>query len=451
MIKALWFLIQIIAISAACVWVLQQPGSVVISALGYTVTAKLGVVLFGVGVLLLLTLIVYRIAMALGALPGWLGRHNAETRRQKGMRAMTRGFAALAAGDAKNAAAFAGQTRKFLPQEKGLPLLLEAQAARLRGDQAGARRIFQDMLKDKDAAFFGIRGLMSGAIEEGDYRRALDHARQALSQNPRQPWIIKTVYELELQNREWDAALTTGRKAIKYKAIDTQKVRSDETAILLYRSRQKEIEGQGEEALKLALQAYRIDKCYVPSVFALLTLYVERGQKGKIKPILEKAWKASPHPDLLPFWEVIEPEAKKNDPMRRLKWYERIVALRPDSVEAQIAAAQAAMEQKLWGEAKAYLTAAERIEPLSRLYRLRADIIRQTSRDEEEIHRCMELAADAPAAKVWYCARTGHIYERWSPIAEPHGAFNTIVWGYPRFHAGENIVREQELLLEPAA
>ena len=40
-----------------------------------------------------------------------------------------------------------------------------------------------------------------------------------------------------------------------------------------------------------------------------------------------------------------------------------------------------------------------------------------------------EKAADAAADKVWICRETGRIYDRWSPIAEPHGSFNTIVWG----------------------
>jgi uncharacterized membrane-anchored protein len=65
------------------------------------------------------------------------------------------------------------------------------------------------------------------------------------------------------------------------------------------------------------------------------------------------------------------------------------------------------------------------------LYRLWARLAERLGHSEEA-RRWLEKAADAPQGKVWTCLETGRIYDKWTAVAEPHGAFNTIRWDYPR-------------------
>src|SRR6185295_17797099 len=111
--------------------------------------------------------------------------------------------------------------------------------------------------------------------------------------------------------------------------------------------------------------------------------------------------------------------------------FERLVALRPDDAESQLAAAEAAIEQGLWGSARAYLERADSIRPGPRLYRLRARLAQALDRPEEA-SLMLRKAAEAPPDKTWVCAETGRTYEHWSPVAQPHGSFNTIIWDYPQ-------------------
>jgi HemY protein len=82
-------------------------------------------------------------------------------------------------------------------------------------------------------------------------------------------------------------------------------------------------------------------------------------------------------------------------------------------------------------EARQYLVAAERIQPTARLYRLWS-ACEDAQGHFNEGRRYLDLAENAAPAKVWTCRETGRIYEHWSPVAEPHGSFNTIIWDYPR-------------------
>lgn len=453
MLRALWFLVQLFVIVVAAVWLLEQPGSLIIEFLDYKVTASFGIGLLVLAALILIAITVYKVLNGIVSIPKVLSRYKNESARQRGYRAMTRGFVAVAAGNAKDATKFSKETRRFLPNEQGLPLLLEAQAARLRGEEGKAKEIFRELLKDRDAAFFGIRGLLKSAIDEGNKIKALDYARQALALNPKQPWIIKTVYDLELQNRRWDNALETAKKGIRFKAISKERAVSDHIAILLHRAREDELAGLQIEAVKKLQQAYKMDKCFVPTFLALGKIYMEQEKNRKVKSMLEKIWKKNPHPDLVNFWRQLAPENTAKNPMKQLRFFEKVLALKPDSVEGQMAIARIAMEASLWGEAKAYLTAAEKIQPLAEIYRMRAEIEQQTTKNEDVVRTWLLQASEAPAGKVWHCRLTGHIYDRWSAIAEPHGSFNTIEWGYPERKINTLALSDmgEPLLLEPAA
>jgi HemY protein len=451
MVRAVWFFIQLVAIIAVSVWIIERPGQIVVRFSDYTVTAQLGAGLLVLAVLVLTSLLVYRVLRSIVDFPIFLKRRSDEATRKKGFQALTRGFVAIAAGNAKDANNYARQTKRLLTGETGLPLLLEAQAARLRGDEGKARLIFTELLKDKDAAFFGVRGLLKSALDAQDYETALDHARRALALNPKQPWILRMVYELELHTRRWKAAQATAKKIVRYKAMDPAQVKSNEIAILLHRARQSELNGEKNDALNYIRKAYKLDKFFIPTVLAELKHVMEQGKTRKAKSILQKAWKHSPHPDLLPYWEELAPQNTKRDPMKKLKYYEKILALKPESVEGQLAVARAAIDQSLWGEAKAYLAAAEKIYPVADIYRLRAEIEKRTTKNEEVVHNYLEKASEAPAGKVWYCKKTGHIYDRWSAVAEPHGTFNTIEWGYPQIGVPMAAIQQMDMLMFEAS
>lgn len=450
MFRALWFLIQVGLVVAAAVWISQRPGFVTVEWLDYRLSAQIGIFLLGIAVLVIAALVLYKIFATLFSLPGRFVEYRRDGARKRGYRSMTRGFVAIAAGDAKSAGKFARQTRALLPDDTGLPLLLEAQAARLRGEESQARVSFEKLLKDKDASFFGIRGLLKSSMDRGDLRGALEFARKAQAAQPKQPWVLNTVYDLELRNRLWDDAAKTLSKIEKYKTMPAERVRYDMIALLLQQAQQDDAQGMTGDAMRKLVRAHRMDPLYVPSTLRLAEKYVARGKNRKATALIEKTWKENPHPDLLTLWDALAPENKPSDMTRRLRWYEKLVAIKPDSAEGQMAAARAAMQDGLWGEAKAYLTIAEQIEPSAKLYKLRAQAEEQISHDPKKVREWLEKAADAPASKVWTCRETGAVYEQWSPVAEPHGAVGSIVWGYPMAAGRRSISALEPTMIEAA-
>lgn len=439
MIRALWFFCQIAIVIAALIWISTQQGAVDIAWRDYELDLNLGVFLLGTLAVVLVGLAVLKLISYFVDLPNRVSRRNAQRAQEKGYQSLTRGFVAIAAGDAKKATQYAKEVRHLLPNDTGLPLLLEAQAARLRGEDHVARHAFEQLLGDKDAAFFGIRGLLKSSLDAGDKLAALEYAKGALTQNPKQPWVIKAVYDLELQNAQWRNAYDMLPRVRKARAVEEEQLVKDETSLLLILADDYAMAGLDGEALKKAERAVKLNPTFVPAVLHLAEMYQERGKTGKIAGLVERAWRANPHPELAVWWDKVAPQNKASDASRRLRWHEKLVAMRPDSADAQLAAAMVAMEDGLWGEAKTYLQAAETLRPTAQVYRLRAKLEEETTRDQYLIKTWLEKAADAAPDAVWYDTLTGNIYERWSPIALPQASFNTIEWGHPALPANQNL------------
>jgi HemY protein len=451
MVRVFLFTVQIILLIAAGYWIFNHPGSVSIHWLGYDIEAHIGVAFVALVTIVFTLLFLYKVIGWVAALPRRLMGLRGRKRRGRGFQSLTIGLSAVAAGDSRLASYHAYRMRQFLPDEKGLPWLLEAQAAKLRGEDGEAKMFFEKLLKDKDTAFMGVRGLLTAAIDSADVDSALELARQALVMHPAQSWIIRTVFGLEVQKREWAAALTTLKKGERAKAWTPEEIKSNRVAILLQQGEELHRGGYQGEATRKYKDAHRLDPSFTPAALALAQDYFSHQKRRAAVAVIERSWKEKPHPDLVPVWESLSPHNKPNDVTAHLRWFERLVALNPGSAESQIAAARAAIHDGMWGEAWQYLTAAEKIRPDARLYRMWAQMEEKTDHSESA-KRYWEKAADAAPDQVWWCNETGRIYERWMPIADPHGAFNTIIWGYPHARDAAAQVRlagANDIVIEP--
>lgn len=456
MIQTLWFFIKIAFIVGVAVWVAMQPGSVEVAFMGYKVTLDAGLFFILILGLFLSVLLILRVLRAIFSVPTAISKYYQEDKRRKGFRALTRGLVAVAAGDVKKASHFSKQTKALLPYQNGLPVLLEAQAAQLRGEEGLAQNRFEHLMEDKDAAFLGIRGLLKSSIKEGHLDRALEFAKKAQKIHPKQGWVLQTVYDLEIKNGLWNDAIETGKIALKHNAMSHKKIIGDRVAIHLMRADHEFANENIKAGVRELEQAYKLKPEFVPTVTRLAGYYISNKKKRKAATMIERAWKKNPHPDLVSLWNDLAPEKTEKNSPKVLKWYEDLVAFKPDSAEGQMAAANAAMDLGYWGEAKAYLMVAEKIYPSARLFRLQAVVEQNSTHNEESINKLIEKASEALPDKTWICCETGLIYDEWVAIAMPHEAFNTVVWDYP----GARIVQQNKLmanmdetmlLIDPAA
>ena len=427
MLRILWFSIKLAIFVAAAVWVANRPGMIDIHWQGYDVRVNTSLALLSFFFFVVVLLVVHRVLFALFALPKTWRHYRARINEKKGYRSLTLGLGAAAAGDTKLAFYHAQQARALLPRDRGLSVLLEAQAARLQGDTPAADAAFEILLNNKDTAFLGLRGLLQMALEDNSAEGAAALSARALKLYPKHPFVLRMVYDMAVRARHWGQAQKLLDKIARLKGMAPAKIKSERVALLL----QQAEEVKDGAALSLLRRAYRLDPSFVPAAQRLARYYLDHKKRRSAVSVLEKTWKQSPHHDLLLLWKEAAPHSKAHDSAARLRWFEKLALIHPGSVEAKMAVASAAMDEHMWGVARQHLDAVEKGTESARFYHLRARLA-QVQNDPDEQALMLRYAADAGSEKVWVCRDSGHVYERWSPVAAPHGSFNTIVWDYQR-------------------
>lgn len=435
MMRSLWLLFKIGVVIALVIWIAERPGTITIDWLEYKATFHIGLFIIAMLLIVILGIVIFSIIKAALDLPGNIARYKEIISKDKGVKALTIGLTAVAAGDAKSASYQAQRARYFLKEDNALSGLLEAQSARLDGREMDAARAFIELMDNKNSEFLGIRGLLQSALDCGDYSGALELANRALELHPSQTWILQITYDLEIKANNWDRARKILYRLEKSNAINSEKANSDRVAMLLAEADLAKEAGNESLLYSSLNKAYKLDKHFIPTVLRLGSMYMARGKRKAVVSMVEKAWKSTPHPELVELWGMARPHARDNDPMAYVRWFEKLAGFVPESVEGLQALANILISEGLWGEARKKLEQAQDIRPNVNLYRIWARLEERATHDEMAVRSWLEKAADAPRERVWICSETGRIYEQWMPISD-QGLFNTIIWDFPQ---GRNI------------
>jgi len=431
MIRTVLTLAKIGVFLAAVIWVAEHPGTIEIEWLEYNLQFHIGFFLVCLFLLLALGIFLFAIIKSVMDVPKTIERYKNITSKDKGLKAFSIGLSAVAAGDAKGASYQAYRTRKFLDDESPLSLLLEAQAARLQGDDAEASRAYIELMKDKNAGFMGVRGLLQSALDNGDYDGALELGHKALGSHPKQGWILSIVYDLELRARNWDRANKILYRAEKAGAITSEKALGDRVAMLLAQAQDFKESGNEKAYMRNLQKAYKYDASFLPTALWKADAHIENGKYRAATNTIEKAWKNNPHPELTRLWAKAYRPSKDNNSMARVRWFDKLLKFDEQSVEGLLAMASVMTQEELWGDARRHLERAEGIRPNVHLYKLWARLEEKATGNESAVREWLEKAADAPRERVWICSETGRVYNEWMPISD-QGLFNTIIWDFPQ-------------------
>lgn len=428
MLRALWFLCKLGLLLAAIIWLVERPGTVDIHWMGYTVETSVG---FAAAVLLAVGAVwtfLYRLWRGFVTVPAVFRRYQIAARREKGYRAVTSGFVAVAAGDAQTAQKYARQSEFLIP---GVPLtkLLSAQTALMTGNAPKARREFTALLEDDAAAFFGLRGLLTEHLRDGNAAEALTLIRKAEVLQPRRVWVVRTLFDLETRQGEWRKAEITLRKAERLGIFDAATARRHRQALETAQASEALRTGNIRMAMGNAARAFALDAAFVPAAIMLGKIYMQMDKRRAALKTVERAWRAQPHPELGTLWLQLQPPAKKSasiyDAGRNAYiWAQRLADLKPEHRDSQRLLGTVALSGRLWREARGHLQQAGD-------YRLLARLEKEDTGSEARVREWLELAADHPPAARWICSACTKAVPEWTPLCPHCREFDRIDWMLP--------------------
>jgi HemY protein len=427
MIRALWFIAKLAIVIAIAVWFIEHPGDLRIDWLGFVVETTVFLATVALLAAIGVAIVLYRVVRAILGAPGRWGRWSGRRHREAGLRALARGWTAVAAGDAPAARRYAAEAERHL-RDPELTQLLSAQTAQLSGDERSAEQHFRSMAERPETAFLGVRGLLNRAVQEGDRDEALRLARRAHDLRPRTPWVLTTLFDLEARAGNWERAQQILGEAERAGAIPEMEARRHRAAVLLERSFEAELDGKAAEALTHAGRAFDLQPAFAPAAARVARLLARNGKHKQAMRAVERAWKLEPHPELA---EAAREAAPDQDPLAAVKRFERLLSLSPDRHEAHVALAEASLRARLWGEARNHLAKALAIRPSARVYRLLAELAESEHGDTAGARDWLDKAATAPRDAHWACERCRAPAPGWRGICPSCGSFDSLEWRRP--------------------
>lgn len=418
MIRLLRPFILLVVIAAAVAWLADNPGRLELDWQGYRIESSIALLLT-VGILL----------YALLRLPFWVygrwrGAHGQLTRQNSGIDALTRGMTAIAAGNANDAKRYAARAGRLL-HDAPLSLLMQAQAAELRGDEPAARGYFQSMLAAPETEFLGLRGLLAQAMRQGDRAYAERLVDRAMRLQPKSPWLIRNKFEIECAAGAWPQARETLDRAVQTKLI-TKVERTRRRAILAYAEACQALEqGAETQALASAQTALKGAPDLTPAAILAAKLLAQSGKPDKAARLLEKAWAQTPHPDLAVAYAALVPNETAAQRVVRMR---RLIAANPEHMESRLLGAEAALAAGEIARARELLNPLSGSDASQRVCTLMAQLAQTQGMGAPEAQKWLARVPLATPDPAWHCQACGKPAPTWRMQCPSCGEFDSIKW-----------------------
>lgn len=406
---------------------IDNDGSVVMEWMGYNIQTSMGVMVLATLVTVVVLSMVFQAVLWVVRAPGRLGKHHKDKRREAGLTALTKGFAAVYEGDVKQASKLSKQVVSTLGD---IPLtkLLQARIAQLQDDRQTARLHYTAMLEDKETEMVAIKALLLEAREDGDLHKAVHLAERALSIKPNADWALSILIDLYKRLNEWSKSQSMVEKAVKRKVMPAAEGKRSIALLYLARAVDAVNDGKHDIALAEAKKAFKLNHEFTPIVTTYAHVLIQEGKNKKAISILEQGWKAHPHPDIVKLYvKLFETDSAS----KRLQRVEKLVDYSPESLEGHMAVARIALDNHETNKARNHLKIALGIAETQGVCRLMAKLEEVDEGTTDTIRQWKNRAENALPDAQWNCRFCGFSGIHWHVNCPNCGAFDGLRWNSP--------------------
>ena len=427
MIRLLIYVALILLLGFGFAWLADRPGVMVVTWQGQQIEMSLMVAVAGLVTLIAVVLIGWWLIRGVLNSPQTVTRYFRARKRDRGYQALSTGLIAAGAGDASTARKMNQRTKGLLSaDQEPLIHLLDAQAALIEGRNDEARSKFEAMVDDPETKELGLRGLYLEARRQGATEAAKHYAEQAAEAAPHLPWAAEAALGFRSADGAWDDAIRLLEKQRVARVLDKSEADRKKAVLLTARGMEKLEKGDVAGARTDCLEANKLAKDLVPAaVTAAQALYRENSLR-KGSRVLEKMWRAKPHPELAETFVRARPGDSTHD---RLKRAQRLESLKRNHVESLYAVAHAALDAQEFKLAREKAEAAARIGAREGIYLLLADIEEAETGDQGRVRHWLAQAVRAPRDEVW--TADGYVSEHWAPVSPVSGRLDAFEWKVP--------------------
>lgn len=408
----------------AAIWFAENGGSISIEWMGYNIQTSVAFAILSFLLALVICTLFLQIIIWIKSAPSRYKKALKERRLNNGLMALTQGFAAIAAGDTKQALVLAKKASQNL---NNIPItkLLAAQTAQLEGNRELAKVHYTSMLDDKETEIIAIKGLLIEAKQDNDLPKALFLAEKAYGLRPNTDWVILILTDLYKKLRKWKKAEEITRKALKYKLINND-VANRTIGLLNFAEYE---EKPASERLpvhdQLINKAYKLVPNLVPISISYAQMLVRNGKERKAIRILENQWRATQHPYIASaYMDIYKGEA----PELRLAKAEYLLKLSNNHQEGHVVVAATALELGQTGIARQHLASALSYGETRAICLMMAELETLERGNYGSVQHWRERAIFANNLSVWVCKSCNTKLYKWDVNCPKCEAFDSLEW-----------------------
>ena len=416
----LFALLAIVLVLVAFVFSQNPDWRATFEVLGYRLSIHMGFLFFaGLIALWLFGWVYFAIRRTL-AMPAEMAKNARISRQNRGYKALTQGLVALAAGDPDEADKQARRANKLL-EETPATMLLTAQAAQLNGDEESAAKYFEEMTKNEETAFLGLRGKTMQALAKGDRKEVqalLDRARKI---KPNAPWILETEYELGLQTGQLEGAQRAVKRLASRRLLSSSDAKNRLALTETDLAFQAAEKGAWRQAADHAKRALADDPTFIPARSLSARSNLELGNARKAKEQAVEAWRHRPTAGAATTY--LRAWAPQDIASKRTAIAELIQA-NPNALFSQYLRAEAAIESGDYGiaeDAVADLPETSASVGVNAL-RLRLDAMKEGGKDPSPT----PLDGHSLPVEPQVCSNCGTEHDRWRAVCTDCGSSGTV-------------------------
>jgi HemY protein len=450
MIRVVIYLLLTAIISWGAVWIANHPGVIVIEwslIHSQPVEVPIGYVVVALVLFATIVITVFSIARGLIKFPDVLSLFLRRRRIARGYLAITRGLIAVGAGDPYAARRFAREASRIASDEP-LALLLAAQSAQLAGNRAVAEETFRTMASREDTKLIGLHGLFVEAQRRDDAAAAQFYAEEAAKAAPSLSWAGQATLQYRCAGGDWVGAIEALDRNRKNDLVGRSAYRRQRAVLLTARALTL-METERDAATTMVLDAVKLAPGLIPAVGLAGRLLAEAGETRRAARLIERAWRANPHPDLAIVYAHLRPGDSARDRLARVQ---DLAQVTPGHIEGAFAIARTAVDAREFSVARASL-APFLSAPTQRLAMLMAEIEDLEHGDVGRAREWMRRALNAERDPAW--TADGVVSEKWLPVSPVTGQLDAFEWRVPLAHLGTPgpVIEEDAAVksVEPAA
>ncbi len=417
---ASWFL-GILVVAALAAWLADHPGAVTIRFQAFEIDTSFAAMTLGVAVISLG-------AGALVWLTGWVkrdmpifGSNQVIKRQSRGFKLLNQSLVALSSGDHKRARTLVEQAEVLLPPQP-MVHLIAAEAATRAGDYTAASKRYAELEDTDDARLLGLRGLLVEARRTGHDNEALRLARVAFQENRKSPWVLKTLFALEVAAGNWREAETALKKVAGEQLVEKEQVARHYGAILYAEATELKLTGERDLARKALKSAIAKRPGFMPAIVSLSRLELAEGNIRQASKTITEAWVKAPHPTLAAAYKEIDTAESSVAWLKRVR---TLIKSNTEHPESRLVLVDAMMDAGEYDAVRPVLDTLLKDAPSRAAWQYKLALVHVLGEDPDPIETALKHAVDGAH---WHCTDCGHVPKGWSPLCPSCGTFDSLDW-----------------------